>query len=325
MLLVSLGAFLTVTLFALALAQALSARRARLRERLEMLSYGDYTAAADHQSRGLLRMQNYSSLPLLQRLLQRSPRAERIADDLSRAGIPLRVGEYLSISVAVGLSLALGARLVLPGGLVSGMAMLLGFLAGMYLPRWYVKRRIRRRRGQIEKLLPDALDIIARGLRTGNGLLASIDSVVEQMGGPVGEELGRMRRETAAGLGLEEAFRELDRRVASNDLHIVVTAILIQREVGGSLSEILGNVSETMRERVELRNEVRALTSQQRFSTYIVAAVPPFILLVMFVLQRDMITAMFEYTLGYVVLAVAALLELTGVMILRWLTSSFEV
>jgi tight adherence protein B len=124
---------------------------------------------------------------------------------------------------------------------------------------------------------------------------------------------------------VEDALLELDRRMDSPDLHIVITAFLVQREVGGNLAEILGNVAATMRERAMLRQELEALTSQQRFATWVVSAVPPIILVALALMNPGLVTPMFHHTAGWIVLGTAALLELTGVLVLRWMVSSFEV
>ncbi len=323
--LIGLCVFGTVTLTAITLARGLSAPRMRLHERIEMIAADGAALTPRSRRQGLLRMQNYSSLPLVQRLLQGTARAERIADELDRAAIPLRVGEFLAVGVGIGLAFALVSYVLLPHGIVSTGGMIAGFLLGWCLPWWFVKRRLRRRRGQIERQLPDALDIISRSIRTGNGLLVSIDAVVEQMPGALGDEFGRMRQEVAAGLGFEDALRELDRRVASPDLHIVVTAFLIQREVGGNLTEILDNVSATVRGRSTLRRELRSLTSQQRYGAYIVVGMPPGILLLMAALNHSFVAPLFASTLGWTALGVAGVFELVGIVVMRWVMSSLEV
>jgi tight adherence protein B len=244
---------------------------------------------------------------------------------LDRAGISLRVGEFLAISVVVGVFLAVLAHLLLPAGFVNILGMVLALLVGLLIPHWILSRQMRRRRGQIEAALPDALDILARSMRAGNGLLISIDALVEQVPGPLSAEFGRMRQEIAVGVSTEEAFAELDRRVDSKDLHIIVTAVIVQREVGGNLAEILSNVASTIRERFMLRREVQALTAQERWATYIVAAVPPLILIAFSFIQPELITSLLSHTAGWIVLGVAGVLELTGYLVLRWLVASFEV
>jgi tight adherence protein B len=325
LLVIGLGAFATVVLLVMGLALGLSERRRRLAQRVAMIARDDYSPLAGPSGRRLLRAQNYSAIPFLQALLQRSPRAERIADDLDRAAIPLRVGEYLVLTAGLALALALLARVVFSVGPLALLMPVVGAVAGLLLPPWFVRQRQRRRRAEIERELPDALDIIARGLRSGTGLLAALDAVIDQVGGALGEELARVRAEIAASISVEDAFREFDRRVGSPDVGIVVTAMLIQREVGGNLAEILDNVATTMRERVRLRQEMRSLTAEQRISAYVVSGVPVFILGSLAVVDYELVRPLFEEAGGRVLLAIAAALELAGFLVVRSIIASFEV
>ena len=315
-------AFLTAALLTIVLWRSASAHRLQLEDRLEAISTGSSPRVADLRGRHLLRMQNYSSLPWLQRLLQGAPRAERIADDLERAGIRLRVGEYIVISVGAGVAAAFVGALLVPAGPARLVLMLLSFLAVLYLSVWWVRRCIRHRRAQIEAALPAALDTIARSLRIGSGLLAAIDAMIEQLEGPIATEFSRLQQEIGTGLSVEEAFRGLDRRVRSKDLHIVVTAILIQREVGGNLTEILANVVGTMRSRVRIRGELKALVSRQVFGSYVLAAIPPGVLLLLVLISRSFVQPLFTQSAGLVVLGIAALFEIAGFLINKWLASS---
>lgn len=322
---IGLSFFCTVALFALALGRQLAAPRARLQARIDAVARGEYSPLQDLQHRRLLRMQNYSALPLLRGILQRSARAERIADELERAAIPLRVGEYLMLRIVVGLIFALLTRFLVPDGATRFLLLLLAFLVGMLVPRWVVSTRIHRRRAAIEAALPEALDMIARALRSSSGLLQAVETVIDQMDGPIADEFARTRQEIAAGLGAEEAFKGLDERVKSKDLHIVVTAIQIQREVGGNLAEILTNVANTMRERVRVRNDMKALASRQRLTAYLIAAVPPGILIFMSIFASDVVRPLFSTEGGRVILGIAGGLVAIAFLLMRQIVASFEV
>lgn len=324
LLLIGFCAFVTVALLAVGVLRLVMAPRARLHARLALVT--DAGGVAAPPDRSMLRVQNYSDLPLLQRFLQGTARAERLADELDRAAISIRVGEFYALSVLAGVVSGVAVYLLTPSGSLGGVAALATMVAvGVLLPRRTVHWRLRRRIARFSAQLPDALDILARSLRAGNGLLVSIDALVEQMRGVVGDEFSRMRREIAAGVGVEDALRELDRRMGSRDLHIVVTAFLVQREVGGNLAEILDNVARTMRERVDLRGELVAITSQQRFATWVVSAVPPFILGMLFLINPALTQSMFSYTAGWIVLGIAITLEVCGILVLRMLLTTFEV
>jgi tight adherence protein B len=321
--LIGVFAFVAVALLAAAVGRRLSARRRRLHERMARIAGSERTTTTG--SLPVLRNQNYSRLPVLQRLLQRSPRAERIADDLDRAGLSLRVGEYLSLCALVGLIAAVIARLLVRDGIAGVVVMVLAFAVGVCIIPLSVRRRIKRRRRQFENELPDALDIIGRALRTGTGLLAAIDAVCDQMQGVIAAEFGRLRQEIAVGLSIETAFRGLDERMQSKDVHIVVTAILIQREVGGNLAEIMDNVAGAMRERVSLRNEMQSLIGRQYLTAYIVAAVPVVMLVALGFIQSDIVLPALRETLGRVMLLISGALIALGFLTIRLLVGSFEV
>jgi tight adherence protein B len=322
--LIGLCAFATAALTAAVFGYTLGERQRRLRARIDTIAGGGVIDPG-YSGKRLLRFQNYSNLPFLREVLERSARAERLADDLDRAAIPLRVGEYLMFRVASGLIVALLVWLLLPTGVMRVIAAVLLALIGSMVPRFILKWRINRRRNQIEEALPDALDIIARSLRAGGGLLSAIDTVVEQIDGPISDELARTREEISVGLSVEDAFRDLDRRLQSGDIHILVTAIQIQREVGGNLAEILDNVSRTIRERYQLRNEMRSITARQRLTSYLIACVPPLIVLVLALIAYDSVRPLFERTGGHIVLAIALGLELAGILMIRQLIASYEV
>lgn len=322
LMLIGVSAFACVAFAALLVMRVLNARREALRGRVDMLAaYGAGGRPADAR---LLRMQNYSTLPWLQRHLQGMARAERLADDLERAAIRLRVGEFLAFSLIAGALCGVIAYRFLPGGVIQLAGMLAALALGFLLPRRIVSTRIRRRRAQFDALLPEALDILSRSIRTGNGLLISIDTLVEQMPGVIGAEFGRMRRDVTAGISLEDALQELDGRMKSPDLHIVITALLVQREVGGNLTEILDNVSRTMRQRTTLRREMRVLAAQQRYGAWIIALIPPAFVLMMYVFSNDFITPLFQSSFGLVCIGIAVTLEILGALALK-LVTSFEV
>ncbi|HTE83966.1 MAG TPA: type II secretion system F family protein [Dehalococcoidia bacterium] len=318
------GAFITAALGAIALSGTLTAQGAALGGRIDQIATGVAVSVADLSGQRLLRMQGYSNVRFLQRLLQGTPRAEKIAYELDRANLRLSVGQYLAVSVAIGLILAIGVAALLPVPLrILGV---LPFLLGVYLPRWWVKRRIRGRRTEFETALPDALDMLVRSLRSGMGFLLALGNMAEQMGGVLGAEFQHLQQTVDTGLSIEEAFRELDRRMQSKDLKIVVTAFLIQREVGGSLSETLGNIIAMMRERVKLRGELKTMVARELWSTYMMAAVPPIMLLFLTFIARSLIQPMYDSPIGWWVLAAAALMEVLGILVVRRLASpSIEV
>ena len=246
-----------------------------------------------------------------------SAMAEKTALDLERAGIQLRVGEYLLARIFLALALAaLGLGLLGTG--FTGLVVALTFGAGGYLlPHLYVRWRREGRLNRLNKQLAEAVVQISGSLRSGFGLLQALDLVGQQLSPPISTELRRTVRDTNVGSNLEDALTALGQRVGSHDLDIVITAILIQRSVGGNLAEILDNVAHTMREREQLRGQIDALTAQQRLSAYVLVLIPLWSIGFMLLISSDYMLPMFTTTVGRLVLGVAAAFDLGALLLMR--------
>jgi tight adherence protein B len=233
----------------------------------------------------------------LQGLLQRSDWSRRISRDLSRADITLTPSEYLgfraaAIVLAIAIAWILG-RTVLPS-LGNPWALLAAAVLGYLIPRLYIGRRQQARLRAFNDNLAETITLIANGLRAGSSLLQSLELVSREARPPVSTEFGRVVREVTIGLPLEAALNNLVERVRSDDLELMSTAISIQYHVGGNLSEILDTISETIRERVRIKGEIRTLTAQQRLSGYVVGFLPVALLLFLMVVTPKFINPMFQ-------------------------------
>jgi len=199
-----------------------------------------------------------------------------MARNLARADLKLKVSEYLFIwgatIVGIPIFMFLGG-FALPA-LQNPIILLVGAFLGFILPRWYLRRRQGKRLNQFNKQLPDTITLIANALRAGSSFLQAIELVVREARPPISTEFARVIREVNLGLPFEQALENLVRRVSSEDLELMVTAISIQYTVGGNLAEILDSIAYTIRERVRIKGEIRTLTAQQRMSGYVVAFLP---------------------------------------------------
>jgi tight adherence protein B len=255
------------------------------------------------------------------RLQVLSERSRRMAFDLERAGLAFTVTEYLLIRVACGVGLALltavvGARLgeeATPGLLLAVIA----FFAGYQLPTLYVGQRRGVRLRRIEDQLLDALVSMAKSMRAGVGLTQALEYAAKETDAPLGPELIRVVRELQLGAELELIFEELNNRVGSPDLEIASTAIIIQRRVGGNLSEILTNVAETIRQRREIRRELRAATAKQRLQGDLSALVPVAIAGLFFLANPEVAERLITTTAGLVALTVGIFFEILGLWLVR--------
>lgn len=232
---------------------------------------------------------------------------------LLQAGILLRPGEFLLLClVAAGGSVVLGMVLL---GQHPGILVFAGI--GYLLPHYILQRKVRQRAKAFDAQLGDALILIANSLRTGYSFMQAMDMVAKEMAPPISEEFARVMREMNLGVATETAMTGLTQRVASEDLDLVVTAMLIQRQIGGNLAEILDKIAGTIRERVRLRGHIRTLTAQGRLSGLIVGLLPFALGGVIFLMNPGYISGLFTNPIGQKMLAVGLFLQSVGVLLIR--------
>jgi len=233
--------------------------------------------------------------------------------DLERAGLTLTPREYFAARVLAGTVLMLVLLLVSPAPILAFAGLPVGYL----LVGLWVRRRITTRRKKLESQLIDVLSLVASGLRAGFGFIQALENAAKQSAPPLSDEIRRTLRDIAVGASVEQALQALNERVASPDFDIVITAVLIQRQVGGNLAEILDNVAETMRERDRIRGEIRTLTSQQRMTGYVIGAIPVGLLAIFSVISPDYTSLLFTDPLGRMMLVGAAVMEVIGFLVIR--------
>ena len=241
--------------------------------------------------------------------------ATKVQRDLARANLKLRVAEYYYIRI--GASLALGVLLFVFRDPISGA---IGFVLGYFLPRFWVGRRISGRLSAFNKQLPDTITLLSNSLRAGSSFLQSIELVSREGGPPMSEEMGRVVREVNLGLGMEEALHNLVRRIKSDDLDLMVTAIGIQQQVGGNLAEILDTIAFTIRERVRIKGEINTLTAQGRISGYVVAFLPIGLGAALNAINPAFMQPLFTQTIGQILIGVGVVMMTIGFLAIRKIT-----
>lgn len=233
--------------------------------------------------------------------------------DLDRGGLALNAREYFAVRAGVALVAGLLGLLLVPVPFVGLLLAPAGYLGVGFWLKVRVGRRIRK----LEYQLPELLSTVGSALRAGFGFVHAVEASADQMPAPISIEIRRMLRETAMGASVEQSLSSLNDRIASPDFDIVITAILIQRSVGGNLAEILDNVAHTMRERERIRGEIRTLTSQQRMSGYVIAAIPFGLMAAFSVLSPEFTGKLFTDSLGRMMLGVAVVLEVIGFLFIN--------
>jgi len=241
----------------------------------------------------------------------------RTALQLERAGLQLRVSEYVLLRV---LAAVLGFSLI---ALISG-GHVVGLIAGAFVavgcfmaPAIFVQALRGRRVHKINEQLDQMVSMISNSLQAGFGLLQSLDQAAQQLSPPLSSELLRVIHETDVGATLEEALTGLAERVESYDLDMTVTAILVQRTVGGNLAEVLDNVGHTIRERVRIQGEINTLTAQKKLSGAVIGLMPVVLVLLFFAIDPDYMSTLFTHTAGRIMLALGIAMDALGVLMIR--------
>lgn len=225
-----------------------------------------------------------------------------------RAGLPLLGSEFLAIS-AGGALLVFVIFALATRNPVTGLLALLLFLAADFV---FVQRRITKRLDTFQRQLADCLSLVANSLRAGFSFLQTMEIISREMEPPMSTEFERVMRDTTLGKSLDEALHSMDERVGSADFSLVVTAVLIQQQVGGNLATILDTIRETISERIRLRREIGTLTAQGRATGIILACIPVVLALFFYTLAPSFIQPLITTTIGHIAIGAAIILEIVG-------------
>ena len=240
--------------------------------------------------------------------------AQNIATDLARANMKLTVGEYLILIVVSILGTGLLAYFIMHQNLFLTFG---GLVLGFFLPRFYVKYLQGKRLKDFNNQLGDAINLLANGLRSGYSLLQAMDAVSREMSAPMSEEFQRVVREIGLGLSNERAMNNMLRRIPSDDLDLMITAVNVQHEVGGNLAEILETISHTIRERIRIKGEIKVLTAQGMISGYVISFLPVGLGLILFAMNPDYMGRMFTEPCGWAMVAVGVVMTTIGFIAIR--------
>ncbi|MGH2479279.1 MAG: type II secretion system F family protein [Ktedonobacteraceae bacterium] len=241
----------------------------------------------------------------------------RLAGELAQADLRITAGEFMTLR---GVLASVGALLglVIPVGNPFVLALVL-LLAGLYGPMIWLRRRKMARQRKFNEQLPDLINLMSGALRTGYSFMQSLELVAREGVEPSKIEFGRVVREVGIGISPEEALGHLVDRMQSEDLNLLVTAVNVQREVGGNLVEVLEVIATTIRERIKLIGEVGVLTAQQQLSGYIIAMLPVGLGLLLFIINPSYMLSMFTATrwFGWTVVSCSGVMIVIGLVIIR--------
>jgi len=251
----------------------------------------------------------------LDRAIVRQSFGRRMATDLARANLKLTVAEFMLLTLAtVALGIALGALVGRAYWIIGAVA---GALLGFIAPRLFLKWQQAKRLNAFDDQLGDTITLLANSLRSGYSLLQSMEMVGRELPPPMSEEFQRVTREIGLGLSNEQALDNLLRRIDSDDLDMMITAINIHHEVGGNLSEILDTIGHTIRERVRIKGEIRTLTAMARYSGYMVSVLPVAVAGLLFVMNPDYMSTLWKDPCGVRMIVASAIGMGLGWVIIR--------
>ena len=231
----------------------------------------------------------------LSSVIERQGATERLATEIARADLKLRPAEFVALWIAspfvfVAASLVLS---VIFSALGHPLALAVMFVIGLFFPRFYLRRRQGKRLKLFADQLPDTITLLANSLRAGSSFLQGLELVTREGRPPISEEFERVVREMSLGVALQPALNNMVRRLDSEDLELMVTAINIQSQVGGNLATVLDSIAYTIRERIRIIGEINTLTAMQRYSGYVITLLPVGLAGILFIISPDYIGRMF--------------------------------
>ena len=282
----------------------------RISRRLQLMSAG---AHLGQQQASILKQRLLSDTPAMQRLLMGMPRVHTLDKLIEHSGAKFNVSQFLLVSFSCGLVAMVLALIVQIPVLI---AALLG-IAAAGIPMLFLLGKKRKRLTRIEEQLPDALDLMSRALRAGHALPSAIKMVGDEMTDPIASEFSIMFDEVNYGIPIGDALRNLSVRVPSTDVGYFVVAVQIQRETGGNLTEILGNIAAIVRERLKLFGQIRTFSAEGRLSAWILTLLPFCLAAVINILNPGFMKVLWTDPLGPRILGLMAVLIVIGIFWMR--------
>ena len=314
---ISIGIFLSIILFVegayYCYHQYLNPKNRNLKRRLRGGSGKSQDLQKANETAGILRQRKMSDLPWLQDLLVSMKSLGGLETLLQQANSQMPIGVFFLLSGVLG-----GGGVLIAILKDYGLIPAIGFsLVGLALPWLYIKRKRKKRFKEFERQLPEALDLMARALRAGHAFSVGMKMIGDEFPDPIGPEFSRTVEEISFGIDVPQAMNNLNGRVISTDLKFFVTALVVQRETGGNLAEIIEAISRLIRQRFELLGRVKALSAEGRMSGIILFCMPIVMAFVLWWLNEPYIRILIEDELGRIMALGGGLLMLVGAYVMK--------
>jgi len=251
------------------------------------------------------------------RLVVRKDKIREIQSNLIKADLMMRAEEYIGMIILIVIG-AYAAVFLLTGSILFGI---IGAGAGLIMPGIVVNAKKNKRSQAMTEQLPEALNILSNGLRAGFSFTQALAVVVREMEGPLTTEFSRVLKENRLGKPMDDALQDMIERIENDDVEMLITALMIQRQVGGNLAEVLDSIAHTIRERVRIKGEISTLTAEGKLTAIILSLLPPGVAGALALLNPAFIATLVEETIGLVLIAVAIVLQIIGVIVIRKIVS----
>src|ERR1700683_583398 len=268
---------------------------------------------APEEELALLRDEQLSKIPALDTLLRRSTRVAGIQKMLAQGGMSTRAGNFLGFSALAGVVATIAAYVLSKRVEVAWVAWLVGFL----LPYSYASFRRNKRFEKFEELFPEAIDTLARAVRAGHAFTTALEMISAEIADPLSSEFRKLYEEQKFGMPVRDALMNLTERMPLVDVKFFVTAVMLQRETGGNLAEILDNLSYVIRERFKIQRQVRVHTAQGRLTMALLMAMPPAVVAILAVFSPEFVHPLFYDPIGHTLLVVSIALQTIGYFVIR--------
>ncbi|MBZ5654740.1 MAG: type II secretion system F family protein [Acidobacteriia bacterium] len=305
--------FVVVTLAAFAGLSLLDERNAQARLLRDRLSESQKPAEQPIPEAALVRDEMLSRIPAFDAVLRRSERVSLLQKMLTQGDVNVRAGNFLLYCV-VGAAVFGLLFFIAGGNLIFGWA---GAILGFFVPYAYASHRRQKRFQRFEEKFPEAIDTLARAVRAGHAFTTALEMIANEVSEPVAGEFRQLYEEQKFGLPVRDALINLAARIPLVDVKFFVTAVMLQRETGGNLAEILDNLSYVIRERFKILRQVRVHTAQGRLTMVLLMALPPTIVLVMLSINPGFIRPLFTDPLGHALIVAGITLQTMGYFFIR--------
>jgi tight adherence protein B len=310
---IALLVFVVVSLAAFAGLSLLDQRSSQARILRDRLSATQKPSEPAIPEVALLRDEMLSRIPAFDTLLRRSERVSLLQKMLGQGEVNVRAGNFLMLCALAAVVFGL-VFMVAGGSVLFGWA---GAVLGFFIPYAYASHRRAKRFQRFEEKFPEAIDTLARAVRAGHAFTTALEMIANEVSEPVAGEFRQLFEEQKFGLPVRDALVNLADRIPLVDIKFFVTAVMLQRETGGNLAEILDNLSYVIRERFKILRQVRVHTAQGRLTMVLLMALPPTIVVIMLTLNPSFIQPLFTDPLGHALIVAGITLQTVGYFFIR--------